>query len=325
MDEIVNKTLSFGAAIKSACNKECEVLGPTTCCWCRYFASGLDWQNGHCYGGEDRESHGNLTLLQYYLQRAAEFEKENGYRLLDYLDVHYYPAVADVSFNCNESDINTTNYRLQAPRSLYDPSYVDPSWINQAIVLIPRLRGWIDEHYPGTKLAVSEYNFGGDNCITSTIAHCEVLATFATYGVSLATRWSKPKPATMVGNAWNAFMNYDGKGSSVFGPNNGLNMNMTTKALGVMTDNIETVTGYSFYTSDKKNLFIYVYNKVNENTNVDVKLDGIVFNTLGDIDLYGIDSDKGLNYVGKIQNKTENSISLSMPGWTVRFVVITQS
>ena len=320
-DEITNATLSFGAAIKEACGKKCEILGPTTCCWCGYFTSGLDKQNGNCYGGKDRESHGNLTLLQYYLQEAAAFEKKNGYRLLDYLDVHYYPGAQDVSFNCDESNMNVTTDRLNAPRSLYDPNYIDPSWINRAIVLIPMLREWIDQYYPGTKLAVSEYNFGGDDCITSAIAHCETLAIFATYGVNLGTRWSKPKPNTLVTDAFKVFMNYDGKGSSILDTKG---MNVSTLALGVLTDDIEKVTGYAFYTSDKKNLYIYVYNKVKGETQVDVKFDGQVFNTAGDIDLYGIDDNVGLRYIGKVDNKTQSGFTVDMPQWSVRLAVIKQ-
>ena len=42
--------------------------------------------------------------------------------------------------------------RLRSLKSLYDPNYVDESWIGSccgaAVNLIPRMRGWIDARYP---------------------------------------------------------------------------------------------------------------------------------------------------------------------------------
>ena len=46
--------------------------------------------------------------------------------------------------------------------------------------------------YPGTKLAITEYNWGNDDGISSALAQAEALAIFGREGVDLATRWVAP-------------------------------------------------------------------------------------------------------------------------------------
>ena len=160
---------------------------------CIYIEDGYDHDAGYCSGGgPDWIAHGNKSLTAFYLEQLANYEIANNKRILDILDVHYYPQAVGVKFSCDETNSQYINSRLQAPRSLYDWSYVDGSWIKDPIAVIPRMKGWINTYYPGTKFSISEYNFGGDDCITSTIAHSEALAIFATFGVEAATRWSKP-------------------------------------------------------------------------------------------------------------------------------------
>ena len=146
---------------------------------------------GFCTGGgPDYKAKGNTPLNAYYLQQAAAYEKANNERVLDIMDVHYYPQAQSVSMNCDESSSTVITNRLNAPRSLYDYSYTDPSWINTAIALIPRYKRLISQVYPNTSFSISEYSFGDDTCISSTIAHGEALAIMGTYGVFAATRWS---------------------------------------------------------------------------------------------------------------------------------------
>jgi len=44
--------------------------------------------------------------------------------------------------------------------SLWDPNYTDPAWINDKVMLIPRLRNWVNTYYePGTPIGITEYNW----------------------------------------------------------------------------------------------------------------------------------------------------------------------
>ena len=51
------------------------------------------------------------------------------------------------------------------------------------------MKAWIAARYPGTKLALTEYNWGGDTGVSSALAQAEALAIFGREGVDLATRW----------------------------------------------------------------------------------------------------------------------------------------
>jgi hypothetical protein len=68
-------------------------------------------------------------------------------------------------------------------KSLYDPTYLDQSWIGQdvgqPVNLIPRLKAWIASRLPGTKIAITEYNWG-DGTTSSALA--QALAIFGREG-----------------------------------------------------------------------------------------------------------------------------------------------
>ena len=66
-----------------------------------------------------------------------------------------------------------------------------------------------------------------------------------------------------------------------------------------------------------------MFNKATSTTELTVNLSNGNFNTNNDINLYGIDEDKGLNYIGTVNNKpSKSSFVVSMPKWTVRLAII---
>ena len=67
-----------------------------------------------------------------------------------------------------------------SPCSAPGPSYVEDSWITQdlgygPIRLIPRMRDRIAAHYPGTGLAITEWNYGGGQHISGALATADAL------------------------------------------------------------------------------------------------------------------------------------------------------
>ena len=71
------------------------------------------------------------------------YEKKNNIRLLDLLDVHYYPQAEGVGIGTSgQTDPKTSTLRIRSTRSLYDPSYTDESWINDRMRVIPGANGW---------------------------------------------------------------------------------------------------------------------------------------------------------------------------------------
>jgi hypothetical protein len=102
---------------------------------------------------------------------------------------------------------------MQAPRSFWDPTYIEDSWIGKwkadaAFPLIPKIQASINNQYPGTKLSISEFSFGASNHISNGIATADTLGIFGKQGVYFAAYWGD-----MIGytsSAYKIFGNPDG-------------------------------------------------------------------------------------------------------------------
>jgi hypothetical protein len=156
----------------------------------------------------------------------AQYEQTQGARLLDYLDLHFYPQNG-VSLT-TAGDADRQALRLRSTRALWDPAYRDESWIGgddqpedwHAVRLIPRMRDWVETHYPGTKLAFTEYNWGGLEHINGALAQADVLGIFGREGLDFAALWNYPDSdlgydhfETLPGAyVFRVYRNYDGNG-----------------------------------------------------------------------------------------------------------------
>lgn len=154
---------------------------------------------------------------EYFLQEMAAAEKRVGKRLVDVFDFHWYPEAQGGKVRVSEDDASpaVAAARVQAPRSLWDPAYKESSWIaNSAgvIRLLPRLREKIDKFYPGTKLAMTEYYYGGGEHISGAIAQADVLGILGREGVFAAALWHLGRTNDrFIHAAFAMFRNYDGK------------------------------------------------------------------------------------------------------------------
>ena len=244
-DELWTKTTSIAGAIKAQ-DPNAKILGPADWGWCAYFFSGADG----CSPGADRAAHGGMDFIPWYLQQAKAWETAHGVRILDYLDVHYYPQAGGVALTTDES-IGTSALRLRTLKSLYDPAYVDESWISQPVKLIPRMKAWITAYYPGTKFSISEYNWGSDDGISGALAQAEVLAIFGREGVDLATRWVAPADNSKTEDAFLLYRNYDGTGAQVKGD-----------SVRATSANVDAVGAYAMRGGAGGNtLYILLFNK----------------------------------------------------------------
>lgn len=211
-DELWTKTRDVAAAIKTK-DPAAVVFGPVSWGWCEYFYSAADDCSPN---GSDFISHGSVPLTQWYLRQVRQYEEQHGVRLVDVLDVHYYPQASGVALSDDESAA-TSARRLRSLRSLWDPTYQDESWIPDAVRLIPRMKEWIAAELPGTKLAITEYSWGNDNGLSSALAQVEALGIFAREGVDVATRWVAPAAGSLVEDAFRLWLDYDGAGARVAG------------------------------------------------------------------------------------------------------------
>lgn len=211
-DELRDRAWQYAAAVK-AVDPGAKVLGPSGWGWTAYFYSDLDTAPGGDWWNHpaDRNAHGGVPLVEWYLQQMKAYEQQHGLRILDYVDEHYYPQASGVFSNA--TDPATNALRLRATRSLWDPSYTDESWIADKVQLIPRMRGWVAANYPGTRTAISEYSFGAPGHINGALAQADVLGIFGRERLDLATLWSPPSSGDPAAFAFRMFRNLDGKGA----------------------------------------------------------------------------------------------------------------
>jgi hypothetical protein len=225
-DEIWQKTVAYASAIKAQ-DPGALITGPVTWGWCDLFGSAAD----NCLSGSDRDAHGGKPFVRWYLEQVCAYQQQHGIRLVDYLDVHYYPQGDHiVQFDGNLSVSETaavSALRLRSLKELYDSNYVseswigtlgdDPTWHYSKPALIPRLKSWIAATCPGTKLAITEYNWGPDQGASGALAQAEALAIFGREGVDMAHRWVAPEPGSYAEDAFKLFLNYDGTRTRVVG------------------------------------------------------------------------------------------------------------
>ena len=208
-EDMVNTFVEYAEAIKDV-DPSAQVLGPAVSGWTGYLYSARDRGSDNFRTHADRLAHGDLPFLAWWLDQVRQHDAEAGRRTLDALDVHYYPQAAGVFSSA--TDPATSELRLRSTRSLWDPSYVDESWIGEAVELIPRLRRWIDQYYPGTRLAIDEWNWGADQTLNGALAIADVLGIYGREGVDLAAYWTSPPVGSPGACAFELYTNYDGQG-----------------------------------------------------------------------------------------------------------------
>ena len=219
MQEIWTKMLATASMVKSN-DPNALVAGPEEWGWNGYFYSGYDqqWSGAHNdYNPAhypDRATNGGWDYMPWLLNQFHQHDATNGTRLLDYFTLHCYPQENNVGGS--DTSPATVQLRSQSTRQFWDTNYVDPSWISSVIKLIPRMKNWVATYYPGTKIGVTEYNWGAESDISGGTAQADLLGIFGREGLDLATRWTTPNTGTPTYNAMKIYRNYDGN-KSVFG------------------------------------------------------------------------------------------------------------
>jgi hypothetical protein len=188
--ELVQDTTQYSESIKSV-EPNALVFGAVNYGWEGF----VSLQNAPNANGRD--------FLDYYLQQMQQTSVTQGQRLLDVLDVHFYTSTP--------TDPADT---VQAPGSLWDPTYMENSWIAQsipgAIDLLPRLEAKINQFNPGTKLSISEYNYGSAGNIYGAIAQADALGIFGREGLFAASEWPLTPTQPYINAAFEMYRNFDG-------------------------------------------------------------------------------------------------------------------
>ena len=206
MDEIFNNIVAYGGMVKSV-DPQALVVGPEEWGWSNYLASAKDGALNRWSDGPDRAAHGGMDYMPWLLKALHDKHQQTRQRLLDVFSLHYYPQGGEFS---NDTSAAMQRTRNQSTRSLWDPNYVDKTWINDRVQLIPRMKGWVNQHYPGTQIAITEYSWGADDHINGATAQADVLGIFGREGVDIATRWTAPGASSVTFKAFQMYRNVDG-------------------------------------------------------------------------------------------------------------------
>lgn len=154
-----------------------------------------------------------------YLQDLKTASDANGRRLLDVYDLHWYSeAQGDGTRITNLTGTTLTPNQVQAivqsPRSLWDNTYSETSWVSSylggPIFLLRRLQSKIDANWAGTKMAITEYANGGDNHIAGAIAQADNLGIFGREGLFAANYWPLTGSYPFVLAAFAMYRDYNG-------------------------------------------------------------------------------------------------------------------
>ncbi len=211
--ELISKSTDYAKMVKDMDSKA-EIFGPALYGMGAYqnLQSAPDWDS---VKGQYK------WFPEYYLDNMRKASEKDGRRLLDVFDIHYYPEATGGGIRVTEStdtNVDCNKARIQSPRTLWDPTYKEDSWIGKwcgdYIPIIPKMQSAIDTYYPETKLGITEYNFGGNNHISGGIAQADAFGIFANQNVYLATLWPFDGKSDYTQAAFNLYRNYDGKKST---------------------------------------------------------------------------------------------------------------
>ncbi len=203
--ELLAKSIALSGTIKEV-DPAAEVFGPVLYGFSAYLnlQDAPDWGN---YSG----TYGRF--VEAYLDLMRQASDSAGVRLLDVLDVHWYPEPAGVY--AGDTTRAVAEMRMQVTRSLWDSTYVEPSWIGQwfsPVAILPYLQGAIAGYFPGTKLAITEYDYGAPNHISGCLAQVDALGIFGWQGVYFGSKWGSI--SHYVNTAFRLYRDCDGAGTA---------------------------------------------------------------------------------------------------------------
>lgn len=213
----LSKTLALSEAIKTQF-PNVQILGPVD-----YGFEGIyDFQGDPSISATPS---GNNWFADVYLAAVHSAAASFGRPVVDVYDFHWYSEATDGSGNrvgsLNSATLSAAQVQaiVQSPRSLWDPTFTENSWItadvlNAPIQILPRLNAKIAALNPGMKLSITEYNNGGALHIAGTIAEADNLGIFGAQGLFAASLWLLQSNEPYILGGFAAFRDFDGANSN---------------------------------------------------------------------------------------------------------------
>ena len=301
--QLAEASIDFARAIK-AVNPSGLIFG----------AANYGWQGFETL--QNASDAGGRNFIRWYLEQMAGAERSAGRRLLDVLDIHWYPEAQGGGRRIIEDDSgpDIAYARIQAPRSLWDANYREQSWIADnagPIALLPTLKRRIQESYPGTKLAVSEYYYGGGNHISGAIAQADVLGIFGREDVFAANLWHIGNTDDrFIYGAFAMYRSFDGQ-EGTFGD----------ISVSAVTSNNEKTSLYaSLHSQDQNRMTLVAINKTNEPQPVTIQINHPT--SFGRASIYELTSVSAIPVSSGSQIVNGNTIVRTLPPMSVSTMVL---
>jgi hypothetical protein len=326
-NEMRDKTIAHAGAIKDV-NPNALVFGGVGYGWNEFRS--LQEAPGRVttpvHPGGDQP--GELHYYEWLLSEVSRAEAAQGRSLMDVLDLHWYPEARGndnggvsrrITFDSNPTHPGVVAARVQATRSLWDPTYTETSWITACcsggpIKLLPHLQRDIADFKPGTKIAITEYNYGAGNHYSGGIAQADFLGILGREGVFAANWWDVGNGSGFVNAAFNMYRNYDGAGGQ-FG-----DISVTAN-----TDHIANSAVYaSLDSTDPNRMVIVAINRTGspQTTAIAVTHDRIFDHA----EVYqlaaGISAAPVMTHAADIPLDLVNAFHYTMPAWSVSTLVL---
>ncbi|BET12045.1 glycoside hydrolase family 44 protein [Pandoraea sputorum] len=209
--EIAAKVIAYSRAVKTA-DPGAKVLAPEEWGWNGYLYSGFDQQHSVTHGyAQAPDRLGETGGMPYIPWLLTQWKKAG--RPVDIFSLHFYPQSKEYEEPADGNSTEIALMRNKSTRNLWDPNYKDPTWINSVVALIPMMRQWVDTYYyPGTPIALTEYNWGADTRMNGATAQADILGIFGREKLDMATRWGTLDPSMPVYKAIKLYRNYDDHG-----------------------------------------------------------------------------------------------------------------
>src|SRR5882762_2526213 len=216
-DNYIAKTVTLSKALKDQF-PNVVIFGPVN-----YGFNGIySWQ-GEAGAGFSS----SFWFADKYLAGIKTASTAYGKSLVDVYDFHWYSEATDGTtrvINMNGTSLTDAQVQaiVQSPRSLWDTTFKENSWITNSVLggpihILRRLQAKIDAANPGMKIAITEYENGGFNHIAGTIAQADNLGVFGSEGVFAANFWPPGGTYSYALAGFRAFRGFDGANANFGG------------------------------------------------------------------------------------------------------------
>ncbi len=210
--KFISKTVMLSEALKDQF-QNLTIFGPVN-----YGFNGIySWQGDSSLSPTPS---GANWFADKYLAGINTASTAYGKPVVDVYDFHRYSEATDGTTRVtNMTGSTLTDAQIQAvvqsPRSLWDPTFTENSWITNSVLggpiqILSRLQAKINAENPGMKIAITEYENGGFNHIAGTIAQADNLGIFGSVGLFAANFWPPGGIYSYTLAGFRAFRGFDG-------------------------------------------------------------------------------------------------------------------